>query len=576
MSAGQVVSPRRGRFLRSRGRGRFWPVLAAVAMAITACSASSPDSTAVSASGPRPTETAPLSAATNAWWSYTRPATFDSTRTSVKVPAGDGTQLDCSLVRPAENGAPAAGRFPGLVIEFTPYAVIRSTFESEAAYFATRGYNGLVCNVRGTGPSGGTWQHAMSAQDSRDARDLIEWLAIQPFSDGRIGMFGESYGGQTTYGAAIEQAPHLLAIAPLQPPASLYDDVIYPGGIKTTEGGTIDNWPGTAQLLSQGRIDAAAEYAANREHPTFDSYWQERSFAGRYSAIKVPVLTVGGWGDQYFRSGTLANIEGALNRTWAIYGPWQHLSPIAFPNCPGLCNPEGLAPGLLLAWFDRWVKNLPDVPIPTRPTFVSYEGPAGIGDGWREVSNYNPKNGARTQTLSLSQDGTLSADRRTSGSATFHQPADPASPAGSATFQTAPLTQATSMLGHPALTLRASLSGPDANLYAELLDIAPDGTSALVNNGFLRASHRTSHTTPTPAPVGTLITFDLQIRADHYRFAAGHRIAIRLSGGAADTLTPNPAPVDVTVATGTGGSVLHLPTIPDSSPTPAASTNALN
>nr|MDT0667366.1 CocE/NonD family hydrolase [Micromonospora sp. DSM 115978] len=128
------------------------------------------------------------------------------------MPVSDGTELDCTLVRPAAGGAAADGTFPGLVIEFSPYAVLRATYESEASYFASRGYNGLICNVRGTGASDGTWQNAMSAQDGRDARDLVEWLATQPFSDGRVGMFGESYGGQTTYGAAVEQAPHLVAI----------------------------------------------------------------------------------------------------------------------------------------------------------------------------------------------------------------------------------------------------------------------------------------------------------------------------------------------------------------------------
>ncbi|MGF7238987.1 MAG: CocE/NonD family hydrolase [Frankia sp.] len=534
----------------------------ATLVAVTACSSSSGRGTggAAPVGAVRPMGTGPLSATTRAWWSYTRPATFGSVRTSASVAVTDGTRLDCSLVRPARSGAPVAGRFPGLVMEFTPYALARSTYESEASYFATRGYDGLICNVRGTGKSGGTWQHAMSAQDRRDARDLVEWLAAQSFSNGRIGMFGESYGGQTTYGAAIDQPPHLLAIAPLQSPASLYDDVIYPGGIKTTEGGTIDNWPAIGAQLSGKRFTAASEYATNRAHPTFDAYWQQRSFAGEYSAIKVPVLAFGGWNDGYFRSGMLANIEGALGRTWAVYGPWPHQSPIHFPNCPGLCNSAGLSPGILLAWFDKWVKNLPGVPIPAQPTFVSYEGPTGTGAGWRQVTNYRAT-GTPTEKLALNQDASLAAVAGTHGSVTFHQPTDPASPGGAATFRTAPLAQATSILGHPSLSLRASLSSTDTNLYVELLDVAPNGRSTFVNDGFLRASHRTSKTDPTPVTAGQVTSFVIPIRAQHYRFAAGHRIAVRISGGAAKTLTPNSAPVDVTVVTGTAGSTLTLPTI---------------
>ena len=48
----------------------------------------------------------------------------------------------------------------------------------------------------------------------------------------------------------------------MQSPSSLYHDVIFPGGIKTTERGAIDMWPELAVLTSEGVIDADAEYAA--------------------------------------------------------------------------------------------------------------------------------------------------------------------------------------------------------------------------------------------------------------------------------------------------------------------------
>ncbi|MEX5632637.1 CocE/NonD family hydrolase [Parafrankia sp. FMc2] len=479
--------------------------------------------------------------------------------TNVTVPMRDQTPLDCLLVRPAQDGAAAAGRFPGLVAEFTPYALIRSTMEGEAKYFAEHGYNVLVCNLRGTGASGGTWQHAMSSQDGRDAHDPVEWLATQPFGNGDVGIYGESYGGQTALGAAVEAPPHLRTAVPMQAPSALYDDVIYPGGVKTTERGTIDTWPDGAAVLSGGRIDADAEYAANRAHPTFDAYWQDRSFAGRYNAIRVPMLMVGGWNDQFFRAGTITNIENTADRTWAIYGPWAHSMPFRFASYP---HPpaEALSPGLLLAWFDRWVKKLPNVPVPARPTFVSYEGPTGSGAGWRQLTRWVPA-GTGSLVLSLGADATLTpvggAGSGPGGTVSFTQPADPASPGGSATFTTAPLPSAQVLVGRPRLTLRATLYGPDANLYAELLDVAPDGTSVLVNNGFLRASHRSSHVTPTPVTPGQPTTFTVDIRAQHHRFAEGHRLALRLSGGAANTLTPNPSPVDVTLLVGI--STLRLP-----------------
>lgn len=510
----------------------------------------------------------PLSTTTEAWWAYERPATFDVVRTEVDVPVRDGTLIGCELGRPAMEGGPAPGAFPGLIVEFTPYVVLAGSYRAEADFFVRRGYNALVCTLRGSGRSGGTWQHAMSSQDGRDAHDLVEWLADQPFSDGRIGQLGESYGGQTSYGSAVEAAPSLRAVAPMQPPSNLYDDVIYPGGIKSTERGGIDSWPPAAERITAGAVNAEAEYAVNREHPTFDAYWRDRALLGRHDAIRVPVLTIGGWEDGYFRSGTLANIEAAPDRTWAIYGPWPHRNPIDYDDCSG-CPVEYLPSGVLLAWFDHWVMELPDVPVPPEPTFVSFEGPNGVGAGWRELSEWIPKSESRSaagMTYALAPDGRLAPDAAASGTAAsgtvaLRQPLEPEEPGGAVVFTSEPLEADRVLVGHPTLTLRATLSAPDAHFYVELIDVDPSGEESVVNDGFLKASHRSSHVAPEPVPVGVRTDFDIGIRPDHHRFPAGHRVRVRVSGGPSRLLERPDEPVEITVHLD-GASELFVPTLP--------------
>ena len=506
-----------------------------------------------------------LSAATNAWWSYERAPTFVAHETLLEVPMRDDTVLGCRLNRPGDADGPAWGPFPGLVVEVTPYVLMTDLHNAEAVFFAERGYVTISGTVRGAGRSGGTWAHAHWSQDGIDAHDLVEWLAAQPFCDGRVGQFGESYGGQTSYGSAVERPPHLRAIAPMQAPGSLYHDVIYPGGIKSTEGGLIDSWPPVAELITEGAVDPVTEFASNRAHPTFDGYWQDRSLAGRLGDLEVPVLAIGGYHDDYFSSGTLDNIEGALERTWVIYGPWPHLPPVDI--AVGFAAPDPLPSGVLLAWFDHWVMERPAVPIPAEPTFVTFEGPAGVGVGWVELDAWDPA-GADPATLVLGAGGVLSfaggrvgdggLDAGAAGDpVVLTQPAEPDEPGGSVTFTSPPLAADRVVLGRARVDLVVTVTAAEAHLYVELLDVGPDGAEVLIDDGFLAATHRSSHTEPTPAPVGEPMDLRIVIRPAHHRVVAGHAVRVRISGGGADRLTPPPAPVDVSVATGV--STLRLP-----------------
>lgn len=521
---------------------------------------------------PMPVRSRALSSATRTWWDYERAATYDVVGTTVEVPVRDGVTIACELRRPARDGVPVEGRFPGLVVEFTPYVVLRDFYLGEADFFVARGYHAMVPILRGIGGSGGRWGHGSFRQAGRDGHDLVEWLADQEFSDGRIGMFGESFGGQTSYGAAAECPEHLLAIAPMQSPSSLYHDVVFPGGIKSTERGEIDNWPDIANLTSGGVIDADAEFAANRAHPAFDAFWRDRSFVDRLDAISIPVLAIGGWNDQYFRSGALANIEALPERTWAIYGPWPHFFPVALVDAAWstgdndartqvLAETPQLPSGVLLAWFDHWVAGLPDVPIPRVPSFASFEGPVGVGAGWRELDGWEGRV-ASGAALHLGADGSLAVDASDAGTVTFHQPAVPDDLVHAATFTSAPFAADQVLRGHPRLTFRATLDANEAHFYVELLDVAPDGEERRVNDGFLAANHRSSHADPEPVTVGASTEYSVDIRAHHYRFPAGSRVRLRVGGGAAARLTPPPTPVTVTIETG-ATAVLHLPGFTD-------------
>src|SRR5437588_6920333 len=146
------------------------------------------------------------------------------------LPTRDGTMLRYALQRPA---ALAGQRLP-VLINYEGYAAGTDATDNGVSTYSdrlmSRGYALLGVSVRGTGCSQGQFDpfdHTMG----EDGYDAVEWAARQPWSNGRIGMIGVSFGGITQLLTAGQQPPHLRAIAASSATSDLYRDVAYPGGI---------------------------------------------------------------------------------------------------------------------------------------------------------------------------------------------------------------------------------------------------------------------------------------------------------------------------------------------------------
>jgi putative CocE/NonD family hydrolase len=172
-----------------------------------------------------------------AWWRYDRPATHGTVKSNVFVPMRDGTPIHCLLARPAQNGVATPGRFPSLITNYTPYGAAQVTGAVGGTsqlpgddYWASHGYAAMSCDIRGTGGSGGTWQGILTAIENQDDYDLLQWMRRQPWSNGRLGQLGVSYGGMTSMRVMSLHPPGLLAVSPLSAQDDLYREDIYPGG----------------------------------------------------------------------------------------------------------------------------------------------------------------------------------------------------------------------------------------------------------------------------------------------------------------------------------------------------------
>src|SRR5688572_26585816 len=107
---------------------------------------------------------------------------------------------------------PGDGPFPTVVTR-TPY--MRGAKFNPAGFLRLldSGYAYVTVDIRGRGDSDGVWRPFV--KDPQDAHDVIEWIAAQPWSTGKVGMVGGSYEGLTQWWTAAGRPPHLRCIVPL-------------------------------------------------------------------------------------------------------------------------------------------------------------------------------------------------------------------------------------------------------------------------------------------------------------------------------------------------------------------------
>ena len=131
------------------------------------------------------------------------------------VPMRDGVRLAFDVYRPGHDGAFALGRFPAIMLH-TPYDKATKRYTEIADYFVPRGYAVVLVDMRDRYRSegSGTYFHSATPHTGNDGYDIVEWIAAQPWSNGRVGTVGSSYAGQVQIRTALERPPHLTAIWP--------------------------------------------------------------------------------------------------------------------------------------------------------------------------------------------------------------------------------------------------------------------------------------------------------------------------------------------------------------------------
>jgi putative CocE/NonD family hydrolase len=354
----------------------------------------------------------------------------------VMVPMRDHARLATDVYRPVEEE-----RYPVLVHR-TPYG--KSTAINVASRIfnpldaVPRGYVVVIQDVRGRFASEGTWQPF--ANEVRDGYDTVEWAAAQPWSSGRVGIYGGSYVGVTAMHAAVSAPPHLKACMVQAFTSSFHDCWTYSGGafelgfnlfwvagpfwglawdaLKRFELSdeeiaaaqrqlaqiTADPWAAARHLpvIDLPVFKALAPYWQEwLEHPAYDEYWKAADVTASGARITVPVLNLAGWFDLFQRGGVdlhafLESHSDAAAREGHrfIIGPWEHVSHMQLmPSSAGRWDfgPEAISgprlwTDLTLRFFDQYLKTDGSGSAP--PAKVRY---FMMGDNvWRDSATWPP------------------------------------------------------------------------------------------------------------------------------------------------------------------------------------------
>ncbi|OBH30844.1 hydrolase [Mycobacterium sp. E342] len=189
----------------------------------------------------------------------------------------------------------------------------------DPAWWTAQGFVVVNADARGCGHSKGTGE-LLSRREAEDTYDVVQWIADQPWSDGRVVMLGVSYLAISQYAVAALRPPALKAICPWEGFTDAYRDLTFPGGVR--ERGFTRMWSRIVRRDTRQAYDLERMQDA---HPLRDEFW--RSLVPELSAIEVPMLVCGSFSDNNLHSrGSIRAFTGAASRHARLYthraGKW--------------------------------------------------------------------------------------------------------------------------------------------------------------------------------------------------------------------------------------------------------------
>lgn len=487
----------------------------------------------------------------------------------------DGVTLYADVYRPV-----ADAKYPALVVR-TPYGLQREGIHEGLIRLAQAGYAVVAQDVRGRFESGGQWEPFR--YEAKDGYDTIEWVARQPWCNGRVGTQGGSYLGHVQWAAITQKPPHLVAAFPAVASTNIYANWLTQGGafrlsfnygwgvVRMPNRVMLPQWwhtgPAAADELRYEKILThlplgtgdleSAHYAVKHyrdwlTHESYDAYWKAISDEERFDQVQVPVHTSGGWFD-IFLAGTINGFVGARTKggpearkhSRMVIGPWGHGPSRKFGDLDFGPEADRKLPDYELPFFDQYVKGVDRGLAAKPPVEIFYMGV----NKWKGHEAW-PIPGATPTPFYLNASGKLSRAKSEGTTGYVYDPANPVpttggnnccgSPTDAGPFDQGrldargdilrfvgePLSAPLAIAGPVKMMLHAATDGPDTDWMIKLIDVYPDGKAYPMAEGMLRARFRQGLDKPAKLTPHQVYEYTIDMVGTAVVFQPGHRIRV--------------------------------------------------
>ena len=266
-------------------------------------------------------------------------------------------------------------KFP-VILEYLPYykdILTASRDYNRHPWFCSHGFVIFRVELRGAGGSDGYYYGEYLPQERADCSEVLNFISEQPWSNGKVGMYGKSWGGFNGLQMAYkepENSPLKTAISIFSTDNRYTDDIHYEGGCPIGYG--LLSWssfmyaetalPPPPRIFTSKsewfqawlkRLEKNKSWMSSWTHNQLPGpYWEQGSIDTNYDKVTIPILVIGGLEDGYTTAAE--RMARKLNpASKVIIGPWVH-------NWPdiSLTGPRIDYLDLCLNWFSHHLKGV--------------------------------------------------------------------------------------------------------------------------------------------------------------------------------------------------------------------------